>query len=157
MRGRYETHVAAFPLGGVACGTTSEQSIRSLGLCPTTASLAIADWKLDIMSCWLLTMLCHSQAVRYGRKNVVNTDNSKSKESEQTWSRERAKSDCSRISFDSGIGESTSAPSVLFTPKGTPTPLRRTSRKTCVSNVKGVVSKGTAWWPGTSVSERAIV
>ncbi len=36
-------------------------------------------------------------------------------------------------------------------------PLSKTSRKTCVSNVKGVESKGTAERLATSVSERATV
>ena len=75
-----------------------------------------------------------------------------------TSSRASAKSDWRRISPDSGMGESTSAPGVLlFTPKGRPTPLSRTSRKIWVSKVNGVESKGTAWCPGTSVSERAMV
>lgn len=56
--------VAGFFTGGSGLGMTSEQSIRLLGLWPTTASFAIADLKLDIISCWLSTMLCHSQAVR---------------------------------------------------------------------------------------------
>ena len=58
------THVAGLLSGGVAWGITSEQSISSSTFWPTTASLAMALWKLDIINCWSFTMLCHSQAVR---------------------------------------------------------------------------------------------
>ena len=91
-----------------------------------------------------------------------------------TISRASRKSEFRRISPACGSGEFTSAPSVLLTPNGTLTPLRSVSagtgkycvifclynrlpKKNWLSNVKGVLSKGTASWPGTSVSERAIV
>lgn len=45
------THVAGLETGGTGSGMTSEQSMRSSGLWPTTASLAMAVWKLSIMSC----------------------------------------------------------------------------------------------------------
>lgn len=58
------THVAGLETGGSGSGITSEQSMSSSTFWPTTASFAIADLKLAIMSCWLFTMLCHSQEVR---------------------------------------------------------------------------------------------
>jgi hypothetical protein len=58
-----DTDVAGFPDGGVAAGTTSEQSTKWRVSWPTTASLAMTFLKAaDIFSC-SLTNPCHVHAV----------------------------------------------------------------------------------------------
>ena len=92
---------------------------------PRTCSLAMAALNSDIMNSWLSIMACQKQAVL------------------GSW--ETTKSLCRRISPASG--ERTSPGWDPF--PGKSLPLRRTSRKTWESKVKGVESKGV---PGIVVS-----
>ncbi|CAK5266379.1 unnamed protein product [Mycena citricolor] len=97
---------------------------------------------LDTRLIWgcSLTKPCQKQAVR--------------------GSRARAKSDWRRsspVSFPLWIGRGDATSPLLLPRPGKPVPLSRTSRKICVSKVKGVESKGAASKVGSTWSARATV